>query len=562
MKKIILLLAIIATSQIATAQNVGIGTTTPITKLEVLTPDASWGIIHTNGSVRVGTYAGSAGGWIATQSSHPLYFATSLLNLNGSAQMALLTNGNFGIGNIAPAYKLDIHSTGNAQINMSEGVGFQTALFSRYTNRLEIQPSDAFQVSVGGIDQRNLCISNNGYTGIGTSTPSTRLQVLTADGSYGITHTNGTVSVGTYIGNGGGWLGTQSNHPLYFFTNNSNAQMTLATNGNFGIGAITPVNKLQIGAVGGYIGNDIAFGNGTQASGIAQNASVAQWYSTTDIALMPKGNGHGRVGINTTTPKVPLEVDDYVITQALQNPAGTTYDGFDYFRVGGYNGGVNSWGADVGGICHSCNADVSIYAYGNVMATEFDAISDARMKDVKGLSNTAKDLATINAIEITDYTLKDKVKSGNKPFKKVIAQQVETVYPEVVSRHVDFIPDVYQVTDKINKTDSGCILRFECGHHLSKDAKRIKLLAPDDNSMKQYNIVAILSDKEVLIDAPDLNENKVFVYGEEVSDFRTVDYEGLTTLNISATQELSKLLQLQQKEIDELKEEIKILKSK
>jgi hypothetical protein len=156
--------------------------------------------------------------------------------------------------------------------------------------------------------------------------------------------------------------------------------------------------------------------------------------------------------------------------------------------------------------------------------------------------------------------LKDKVKNGNKPFKKVIAQQVETVYPQVVSRHVDFIPNVYQLTDKINKTDSGYILRFENAHQLSKDAKRIKLLAADDNTMKQYDIVAILSDKEVLINAHELDGDKVFVYGEEVNDFRTVDYEGLTTLNISATQELNKLIKSQQKEIDDLKEEISQLK--
>ena len=62
---------------------------------------------------------------------------------------------------------------------------------------------------------------------------------------------------------------------------------------------------------------------------------------------------------------------------------------------------------------------------------------------------------------------------------------------------------------------------------------------------------------------------KAFVYGEEVADFRTVDYEGLTTLNISATQELSKLIKQQQVAIDAqnvkialLIEEIKLLKEK
>jgi hypothetical protein len=159
------------------AGNVGIGTTGPATKLQVQTPDANFGITHTNGTVSVGTYVGSSGGWLATKSNSPLYFCTGLLGTNGSAQMTLLLNGNVGIGTINPL---------------------------------------------------------------------TKLQVQTIDGSYGITHTNGTVTIGTYVGNNGGWLGTQTNHPLYFFTNNSNALMTIATNGNVGIGTISPAYKLSV----------------------------------------------------------------------------------------------------------------------------------------------------------------------------------------------------------------------------------------------------------------------------------------------------------------------------
>ncbi|WP_262708345.1 hypothetical protein [Chryseobacterium sp. CH21] len=35
-------------------------------------------------------------------------------------------------------------------------------------------------------------------------------------------------------------------------------------------------------------------------------------------------------------------------------------------------------------------------------------------------------------------------------------------------------------------------------------------------------------------------KGKLFVYGTEVSDLRTVDYDALSMLNISATQELVK----------------------
>ncbi len=52
------------------------------------------------------------------------------------------------------------------------------------------------------------------------------------------------------------------------------------------------------------------------------------------------------------------------------------------------------------------------------------------------------------------------------------------------------------------------------------------------------------------------------MYGEEVDDFRTVDYEGLTTLNISATQEISKVIKMQAAMIGSLERRLSALESK
>ena len=45
------------------------------------------------------------------------------------------------------------------------------------------------------------------------------------------------------------------------------------------------------------------------------------------------------------------------------------------------------------------------------------------------------------------------------------------------------------------------------------------------------------------------NTEKVFVYGKQVDDFRTVDYDRIFTLNVSATQELSR-------QVDDLKKQL------
>ena len=315
----------------------------------------------------------------------------------------------------------------------------------------------------------------------------------------------------------------------------------MAANHDVGIGTGAPVNRLQIGSLGssGYGGNDIAFGNGTQASGIAQTANYIQWYSTTNIALMP-GNGSGRVGINTTSPLAPLEVDGFQLFGGY-----STY--YSYLK--------NSASSTTVDTCHFCTANVSILASANVMALEFDAESDARIKDIAGTSDKAKDLDTLNAIEVTDYTLKDKVRNGNKAFKKVIAQQVEAVYPQVVNRHADFIPNVYRSADTVEKAGAGYALRFVTAHGLSGIAKRVRLLAEGDTAMRKVDVLAIPSEREVIVDAQNLDGRKVFVYGEEVDDFRSVDYEGLTALNISATQELAKRSRRQQSELAALVQE-------
>ncbi len=47
----------------------------------------------------------------------------------------------------------------------------------------------------------------------------------------------------------------------------------------------------------------------------------------------------------------------------------------------------------------------------------------------------------------------------------------------------------------------------------------------------------------------------MFVYGREVNDFRTVDYDAIAMLNVSATQELHRLVQSQAAEIAALKQQ-------
>ncbi|HZE85289.1 MAG TPA: tail fiber domain-containing protein, partial [Puia sp.] len=317
--------------------------------------------------------------------------------------------------------------------------------------------------------------------------------------------------------------------------------------GYVGINAGNPANKLQIGSVGAtnFATNDLAIGNGTNAFAIFQTDASTLMGSTTDIVLKPRNNGHGRVGINTSTPRAPLDVADII---SIPNTLYTYANGSSGLSV--HNGGDGG----LLGFCDNCTAQISIIADNAVYAKEFDAYSDARIKDIIGETNSTQDLATLNALQVTNYTMKDKVSSGNRLYKKVIAQQVESVYPQVVKKHTDFIPNVYQAASRTDKIGDDYLLTFEKAHQISSKASILRLIT-DSSGMQQAEILGIPNPAQVLVHlahGPNPGLGRTFVYGEQVDDFRTVDYEGLTTLHISATQELTKLVSAQQARINEL----------
>jgi hypothetical protein len=111
---------------------------------------------------------------------------------------------------------------------------------------------------------------------------------------YGLTHTGGAVTVGTFIDSTGGWLGTRSNHPLHFFPNDSGAQMTLGTNGRLGIGTTNPGARLQVDA-GNNVGV-LANGQGNAVIGLSTGPGFAAVYGENTS----NSTGFGVYGKGTT----------------------------------------------------------------------------------------------------------------------------------------------------------------------------------------------------------------------------------------------------------------------
>lgn len=216
----------------------------------------------------------------------------------------------------------------------------------------------------------------------------------------------------------------------------------------------------------------------------------------------------GNVGVNTTTPTAALEVKGSVST--------------NIFRWGFLaNSGFND--ADA-----SSAWTLSIRAESVASASTFVVESDERIKNITGLSNGQQDLDTLQQIQITNYTLKDKVAKGAQKYKKVIAQQVEKVYPLAVSRTTDVVPDIY----KMAPIQDGWV-------SLTTDLKkgdRVRLIA--DKTQGVHEVLEVAQGRFRTAFKPEGKD--IFVYGREVKDFRVVDYEAISMLNVSATQQLKK----------------------
>ncbi len=294
--------------------------------------------------------------------------------------------------------------------------------------------------------------------------------------------------------------------------------------------------KLVVQTTGGTFGPQLRLshtGTGGQEWVLVSNGSINQGGvgqfqivqgATTRVAISTAGF----VGIGTNTPGVPLDV---VGTAAYPSQLAT------FFAVGSTNltNAVTSGSA-------------SIRASGEILATFFTAISDERVKNIQGRSDSAEDLGKLLSIEITDYQYKDVIEKGSRLQKKVIAQQVEKVFPQAESQSTDVVPDIYKKAPIHNDW-------VELATDL-KVGDRVRLIS--EKGHRAVHEVLEIEEGRFRTDFT-ADGDVVFVYGREVKDFRAVDYEAIAMLNVSATQQIKKE---KDAEIAALKQRIAALEAK
>jgi hypothetical protein len=284
----------------------------------------------------------------------------------GTTQFVKDTSGNIGIGTSSPGYKLDVVSasdnvgrfsvgnktidgTGNVQIfttnaqgtniggslalggkNGSAG-GFDPWAFGVIKGAKENATSGNFAgylalatASSGGTISERMRIDSSGNVGIGTSSPTAKLDVSTSI-NLGANYLN----VGLDVGGGGGWISgynttynagvknvaTGSLSAIFYagdsvrvYTNASAVsgteafeRMRIDSSGNVGIGTSSPGNKLTVS--GGSIQQYRATGDNSLVvqTGDTSN-NYTRYYNTSGITDVGQSNGSGFIAVNGAQP--------------------------------------------------------------------------------------------------------------------------------------------------------------------------------------------------------------------------------------------------------------------
>ena len=462
------------------------------------------------------------------------------LHVTGSSAFKVFGNGNV---NVDPA-NLNNGLLNNGNTNTS-GLTFGTSSGEGIASK-RTAGGNQFGLDFFTTGVPRMSILNGGFVGIGRQSPITGADIFSvrspATAGYGGMYmdtagatalpfygyaNNGSAMAWTYLDGGDG-----NKWKVY----NGGDQLTVTPSGTVGIATTSPGATLDVkGGWWNLAGSegDFRIGSPTYrlkmgvatAGGGAGDSRIYASGGTSRLVLGSSSNDvlavvGTAVGIGTLTPtRGKLEITGTGSGSWTGGPGQVLNSGgLVPFSAGSYGG-------------------VSLYADSQIVAASFAAFSDERIKHIQGRSDTRRDLATLLGIEVTDYTYIDTMTRGTGPQKKVIAQQVEKVYPQAVHQLTDVLPDIYQKA----KVQNGWV---KLATSLKK-GERVRLLSGNKEGIHEVLEVAEGQFRTAFV----ADGSEVFVYGREVKDFRSVDYEAIAMLNVSATQELNRRLEQQAAEL-------------
>lgn len=451
--------------------------------------------------------------------------------------MRIKGNGNVGIGTSTPGFPLNFSNALGDKISLSGqsgnsyGFGVQSSLLQIHS---DASTADiAFGYGSSASLTETMRIKGAGNVGIGTSAPATKLHV--AGGSMWVGE-GSSAALAAAAGKGIRFVyDTGADAGLLYAYNYGTSPgaknlLLQSPGGRVGIGTTTPAGALEVN--GGDRTSNLYLRAAQPGILIHNTAANRQWnifshvgtgelcfYDETAGAYRMFISPNGNMAIGGQLTAARLSIDGSTYPYAMPSPN-------KYFNN---NGGISTTATGTG--------NTAIYAVGWIVDTEgFLVGSDMRIKAIDGVSDGARDLELLRRLEVTDYHFKDRVTHGSGPNKKLVAQQVEQVFPQAVKRSTDVVPDIYQ---RASVKDGWVTLNTDL-----KTGERVRLA-----DQKAEKVFEVLETKPgAFRTAIQSEDSEIFVYGREVNDFRTVDYDAVAMLNVSATQELNRRVVAQQAE--------------
>jgi len=180
-------------------------------------------------------------------------------------------------------------------------------------------------------------------------------------------------------------------------------------------------------------------------------------------------------------------------------------------------------------------------AVGQISAASFNATSDQRIKT--NINDISGDFAldTLRNIKPVSYKLIDKT-INPKNTLGFIAQEIQKSLENSVSKQTRYIPNIYENIDIDNKIIT---LNEKFTTDISLCDYPVKLQFNDLANNPLYGTIDKIIDSKTftLIDRLDTSLNSMFLYGQEVDDFLSINYDSIFTVVTSAVKQLDIELQ-------------------
>ena len=496
-----------------------------------------------------------------TGSSADIFIGNYLQATSASTRKIMIkADGKVGFGTASPSYTLDVIG----DINLTGSIRFSgTAITATAAeiNYLDITTAGIAQASKALVLDASKQIKEITKLQIGTNTTigigDLNIMNTAANSSirFGSSESSGNLVTlqWTYVS-----ADSLTNKFSFDFYGRSN-QMALYNSGNMSINRASPNAMVDIAGNSNFVSgtyNKILACFGSNASpvqfdiqcstGTSATSTNAAWIGTVsnnDLRIGTNDSSkmiilaNGYVGIGTSTPSYPLHV---VSNQTV------TYTGGTAFYA--YTGSATTTGTNTN------PGTVYIFTNGRILASEFNATSDSRIKtniiDIDDVSA----LNTLRLIQPKKYNYIDTVNRSSNPVWGFIAQQVHSVLDYAVNIETDYIPNIFQTATKTISENGDTILTVTNPITFdSHSTNKLKILSEND----KYEYVTIktkISNTQISINET-LEDNNYFIYGEQINNVHVLNKDAIFTITTAAVQEIDR-------NVTELENKVELLEQK